>query len=255
MPRAEPKFKQVSGSCLSITSTYSGNYFHFLIDSLPRLHLFFEAGYSFSDIDNIYLPSPESEHSKVVLDQLEIPKSKIIWADDGEGVIADKLIATSYPGQFQNYPNWVSTFYKDRFESNSKVVNRRLYINRQGLTRNLANADQLADILDKYGFENYSPGDHLEQWKDFQEAEIILAPHGAALSNMVFCRPGTKILEVIPSDQVRIYFYSLARACDLQYGYLIGESVAHRAKDSGPSPYDFNVRPEQLDKALKMMLG
>ncbi len=38
----------------------------------------------------------------------------------------------------------------------------------------------------------------LEQMKIFSNAEIIISPHGSNLSNIIFCKKGTKIIEISP---------------------------------------------------------
>ena len=34
--------------------------------------------------------------------------------------------------------------------------------------------------------------------KIFSNAEVIISPHGSNMSNLVFCKKGTKIIEIIP---------------------------------------------------------
>ena len=38
----------------------------------------------------------------------------------------------------------------------------------------------------------------LEQMKIFSNAEVIMSPHGSNMSNLVFCKKGTKIIEICP---------------------------------------------------------
>ena len=45
--------------------------------------------------------------------------------------------------------------------------------------------------LERRGFLRFDPGAHTvqEQIDHFAAAEVIVAPHGAALANLTFCRP------------------------------------------------------------------
>jgi capsular polysaccharide biosynthesis protein len=62
-----------------------------------------------------------------------------------------------------------------------------------------------------------------EQRLLFSEAEAIFAAHGAGLSNLVYCMPGTKIIEIFSSQYVPLYYWNLANQVNLQYFYLIGK--------------------------------
>jgi capsular polysaccharide biosynthesis protein len=40
-----------------------------------------------------------------------------------------------------------------------------------------------------------------QQVEAFSNAEIILGPHGAGLTNIMFCNPGTKVIEIRSQEQ------------------------------------------------------
>ena len=48
-------------------------------------------------------------------------------------------------------------------------------------------------------------------------ADIVVAQHGAALSNLVWCRPSTWVIEVIDAQVRPPYFEALARRLNLNY--------------------------------------
>lgn len=59
----------------------------------------------------------------------------------------------------------------------------------------------------------------------FSEADVIVAQHGAALSNIVWMRPDSLVLEVIPAQQAQgksqsEFFSSLAAAMGVQHRYI-----------------------------------
>ena len=57
-----------------------------------------------------------------------------------------------------------------------------------------------------------------EQKQLFQSARIVVGPHGAALSNVLYCAPGTVVIEMPTSNPVHsLYFSHLASALDLKY--------------------------------------
>ncbi len=46
---------------------------------------------------------------------------------------------------------------------------------------------------------------------------MIVAPHGAAMTNIGFCEPGTQIYELIPTDYPNACFNRIAQLMDLDY--------------------------------------
>lgn len=106
-----------------------------------------------------------------------------------------------------------------------------LYLSRQGAKlRNPTNAAALEDRLQGAGFEifNASDANHPEQVARFRAADRVVAVHGAGLTNLIFCRPGTLVVEIFPENFVKSPYWRLAKALDLRYRALIG----------GPGDYD-----------------
>lgn len=51
----------------------------------------------------------------------------------------------------------------------------------------------------------------------FQSADVILAQHGAALANLIFAKPGARVIEIMPPNHPGEYFAELAKCLDLDY--------------------------------------
>jgi capsular polysaccharide biosynthesis protein len=80
---------------------------------------------------------------------------------------------------------------------------------------------------------------------------MIVGAHGAGLANLVFCRPGTRVVEIVPTDNAYPFYFSLAVGAGLDYRYLVARSVQERGAEAfGPSPFHFNVRLDELAIAL-----
>ena len=104
---------------------------------------------------------------------------------------------------------------------------RHVYITR-GQTpnnRRVVNEDEVLATLAPLGFEVVD-FDHLtvrEQIKTFAELDVLVAPHGAALANLVFSSPGSTLLELFPADApVADYWLMSAGVEGLEYQYLCG---------------------------------
>lgn len=99
---------------------------------------------------------------------------------------------------------------------------RRLYLSRADRgARAILNEGELIATLAEFGFEAVNPGglSIREQAALFGEAEMVVGPHGAALTNMLFLPQGAAVLELAARPWGPL-FYSLAAACELRYAAL-----------------------------------
>jgi capsular polysaccharide biosynthesis protein len=77
----------------------------------------------------------------------------------------------------------------------------RLYISRRDSGRRpLRNEAELEQALSERGFRSLSFAelDLAAQMRAVQEADVILAPHGAGLAHLIAARPGTRVMELLP---------------------------------------------------------
>jgi capsular polysaccharide biosynthesis protein len=125
--------------------------------------------------------------------------------------------------------------------------NKRLLIARKGLTRKFHNLEQVEASLSIYGFQTiYLEGmSGADQILLFQSAEFIIGAHGAGLSNLLFCEPGTKVIELMPSVEFRSYFWFIAQKLNLVYGLQF--CVANRYED------DITVDIDKLQTLIRMV--
>ena len=107
-----------------------------------------------------------------------------------------------------------------RYAARRTPRNRRLLIARKGPTRTIKNLEQVQNFLARYDFETvYLEGMSIvEQILLFQSAEFIIGPHGAGLANLLFCEPGTKVIELTPYVEMRPFFWLISEKLDLVHG-------------------------------------
>ncbi|MGB7058147.1 MAG: hypothetical protein WBD58_10625, partial [Geitlerinemataceae cyanobacterium] len=52
-----------------------------------------------------------------------------------------------------------------------------------------------------------------------------IAPHGSGLTNLAFCQPGTKVIEIFSPNYVYHCYWLVSNSIDLEYYYLLGETL------------------------------
>ena len=94
-------------------------------------------------------------------------------------------------------------------------------------TRSIRNEQQVISALKPFGFEAVAMDGRSagEQASLFWNAEAIVGMHGAALTNLIFARPGTKVVELFPSDFHEPGMFAAATYSELDYYYLRGEDL------------------------------
>ncbi|MBB4634532.1 glycosyltransferase 61 family protein [Longimicrobium terrae] len=251
LPRSR-ETERLRGVCLSLASdSASRNYSHFLLDALPRLGVFLDAGFALSAMDHVLCPVPPSANAERILGRAGIDPARIVWARPGVSYRPDVALVPAFPGLRRNVPAWVPAFLRGMMAPLPPPSGRRLWVTRRGGQRTIANEAEIEPVLARHGFEVYEPGSHPDQPEDFASASVVAGPHGAALSNLAFCAPETAVLEVVPSDHRYPHYYSLSCAAGLRYACLPAPSAGTRpAGTAGPSPFDCTVDPVALDDAL-----
>src|SRR5258707_114639 len=120
----------------------------------------------------------------------------------------------------------MTEFLRDTFlpknHRDLKHTGRRLYISRAAAKyRRVLNEDDVVQFLRRRGFETIAleAFSIREQAAAMASCEAVVAPHGGGLSNVVFCRPETKIVEIFSPELVASYFWKISNQVGLDYYY------------------------------------
>ena len=125
---------------------------------------------------------------------------------------------------------------------------RRIYIDRrQSGVRPLRTESELIAALAPMGFEpvRLETLSLSDQIRLFRQAEAIVAPHGSALANLGFCRPGCLVIELLMDAYVDWSYRNLSALMRLRYDCVLG-----RARKPWPelsvgfhtTPWDISVQ-------------
>jgi capsular polysaccharide biosynthesis protein len=134
-----------------------------------------------------------------------------------EAIWVDSDLVQSMPAPYlRDFQQRVSA----RYAGSRGPRNRRLLVARKGPTRMIHNLEPVRDFLSRFDFESvYLEGMSVaDQIRLFQSAEFVISPHGAGLANLLFCEPGTKVIELMPSVEVRPFFWLISDKLNLVHG-------------------------------------
>ena len=230
------------------------NYYHWLFDSLSRLKILQGSNYN-KNIDFYYVPN-YSKFKKESLLCLGIQEEQIIDSKKISNLIANSVIATNHPNRLP-VPYWICEFLRSSFlhDGNTNLINsRRIYISRnKAKNRRILNEKLLFEKLSKLGFEllYLEELSFREQVNFFSESNTIISPHGAGLANLVFCKPGTKIIEIFPPNSYSNIFENISRNVGLNYFSCEGSGI-DKINNMPNLHSDFNVNYSQILKRAEI---
>jgi len=131
---------------------------------------------------------------------------------------------------------------------------RRIFMLRKSNYRRVTNFRSLRRILLRYDFE---PVDMLElslqkQIETMQQCEVVVTQGGAAMTNLMFARPGTKLIGLVgPTGTQDRYWSNYLNVFDIQSTFLIGHS---RKTKRPPVIHDnFSVDTTKFEECLSQL--
>jgi len=257
-----PSPERLQGRVGVIHTRKADNYYHFMIDIVPRIAVLAEAGL-LSGLDAV-LAASSMPYQREILSLTGVPVDRLISPSRRTHLIGDELIVPCVPTDGKRIPGWACRAIGDLFPGLRGPLSpveprRRIYISRgdSPRTRRVANEPELEPVLARWGIERVSLDSMSvsEQAKMFRQAELIVAPHGAALVNVAFCEPGTKILELFSPRYVNYCFRIIAGLCGLDYSYVLGEGHASRLRgDHFDVSADITISRRDVETALSRLV-
>jgi capsular polysaccharide biosynthesis protein len=255
----------VPGTLLSLaTRGTSTNYYHFLTDLLPRWGIFHEACPGI-EVDAVYL-STRSSYQRQLLALVGLDSLPVIEVEKHACLAADRLLVPSTPNQDLMAPSWVVDWLRTHLPASPDLGGRArgLYVTRGATphTRRYVEEPDLWPALEARDFTRLDPGtvSVQEQIDAFAAAEVVVAPHGAALANLVFARPGVRVLELFAPNYVNPCYWAITQSIpDASYRYLVAgtpsEVAAAERRPMTGVLRDISISPERVLAALDALLG
>jgi capsular polysaccharide biosynthesis protein len=248
LPRIEYYDKEV----VAITASNQHFFWHWLLDCLPRL---FRLLIDMPEETMIYADQ-SLPFQRECLKLLGVRTDRVIDASRVPVMQARRLTVPCHQlVDGKQLPEWIlAAFRQMAAPLITENANRRLFISRQDAShRRLRNKNEVVALVEQYEFECIQSSllPVRDQISAFANAETIIALHGGGLANLVFCRPGTHIVELLPRANIDA-IYRIASSADLRYNYL--KSYRGNSDTAWESLSDYSVDTDLLRSALEKML-
>jgi capsular polysaccharide biosynthesis protein len=242
------------------------NYYHWTLQCFPSLALFLSLKAVITNIKILLpegLPSFALDYLKILNIDLENEVEFLKIQDNL--FFAEKLIYPSVVGgefSFNTSPfilNFAQKYFHEKIHHQNNINNKSnkkiVYCSRQDTkNRTIVNERELIDVLEKrFNAEIFITGNFniQEQANKFNSADIIVSPHGANLSNTLYCRPDTYIIEMLPDKYLNPCFATIALNKGCKYLPLIFKTTS---AEGHQHEYKWQIDISLLEDMLRLIV-
>jgi hypothetical protein len=248
-----PRPRQTPDTVAVLTTGPNHNYYHWLIEALPRLDLYERSGIA---IDRFYAPI-QTRFQRETLALLGIPREQIVPATHHAHLAPARLVVSSSHGSLSRAK---TDFLFRRLTADVghwAGPAPRIFISRRG-PRSIVNEREVLRALRPLGFERLQlEGMPLaKQIAVFSRAECVIGPHGAGLTNLLFCSSGTPVIEIGTPYRPWACFYEIAHHRGLDYHLHMASPtrIRHFNPQTAVGDSDLRVDPVGLRDLIETVL-
>jgi len=244
---------------IHLIKDHSFNYFHWLVECLPRLSLISELDKNIPLLVDEDIPNQSWEALQLLnfddrqiikVAKNTIYKVKKLYYPSQLSVIHDNFNIPCYYKDAVYSPSAIN-FVRDSVLEAYKIIptkkpSRKIYISRKNSDyRQLLNTTEIENMLVSKGFEIIFP-EHLSfyaQVQIFSEASIIIGQSGAGMANFIFAPKDCKILIMVsdvPQTNLQV-FAALIEPAGWEVQFLFGKHTFVLKKYSTHANFYINI--------------
>lgn len=239
--------------CGYVLSIWGSNYYHFITEEIPNL-----IKLSLYDPSLPIIINTNNKYIEELLDLLKFKIKNPIIKNDPSILYKIKecyMTNVSLSGKPSRHE---LLFTKNLLEENLFLTPESsseigIIIKRAEHERKIINHDEMVLYLrTKYPtiewieFDSSAKLSVIETIKLFNRAKIIIGPHGAGLTNMLFAKKGITIIEIMPYSDPNECYHHLTNMLEHKYNCIVLE-------DSGKmNGKQMKIKMEYLDKILNI---
>jgi tetratricopeptide (TPR) repeat protein/capsular polysaccharide biosynthesis protein len=251
-----PSALELEGTVAFLSVQFGLVYYHWMIDILPRVALLQQQGL-YKKIDYFVVNRYQTAYEKETFKMFGISQNKIIESTQFPHITASHFIIPSRMRDSATLPPWAIESLRQFILSDSSYhfsCSDRLYISRtQAKKRKMINEEAIIDLLKQYEFRivYFEKMSVREQANCIATAEVVIAPHGSGLTNLIFCQPGTKVIEILSPSWLNSCYWMLSQTCQLDYFCLVGEASIENSENF-PQYQAYDVNIQKLQQLMEL---
>lgn len=214
-------------------------YYHWLIEMLPRLvgaeQYYKETG----ERPTVLVPPQLPSWARSLLSIFTDGKYDVAVVDEPAYTV-NRLVLPTFPEPSREECSWIQSITAE-YPPKPEFPNR-IFISREGANRRrIKNKEALSAVLDEFDIEPVALEELPvpDQIRLFRGVDLVVGPHGAGFSNVVFSDNPT-LLEIF-GDNKKTTFYRLARILGHDYYHMQGQT----------SRNDIEINPNQLRRKIR----
>ena len=259
---------ELDGTACFLDGRSSRIYYHWILDILPKLGVLEKSGLAVADID-YFIVSASSTFQLATLRACGVREDQLVFSRATSLYCADKMIIPClrndlgervYHGLGVGLASWIPDFLKTRLsrgqddnqppsDASDSAEPVKVYISRSARgSRNIANEPAMIEALQSRGFitvefENLTV---VQQAELMSRATIVVGVHGAGFTNLSFCKPGTRVIEIF-GDYVVPCYWALCAVAGLAYAQFMAKSVDSSSTAANPGQMVAQLRDREIE--------
>lgn len=249
---------------LCFVGNFSGNYYHFIYEILIKWYIIEQLEIS-RDIPVLIDASARNipqfkellslfsgEREIIYLEKNELRHVSLLYYPSPVNIIPPNLKKMEYmKTEDVVFDKDAILYLRDRFllytGNNTQATPKKFFISRKSTKWRQYNEEDVIRVVKDLGYEVVYPETMTarEQFLLFYNAEDIVAASGAALSNIICCRPKTRISVLMSVRFEGAIFSTIAKVLNLELVYLVGTVTNYNNVQS-----DFTIDCAKLRELL-----
>lgn len=222
---ALPAEVRLSGNWTSVISLWPlrPNYYHWMLDCLPRLALLDRMPAN----TQVLVPDGLRSYQETTLDWLGLRERVRPLRE--KHLVAENFYFSSPTAMTGCANPYAVRFLREKFlpfADASPPAAEKIYIQRRGRTRGIANEPEVMKLLAGRGWTvvDLEALTVAQQIKLFAGARAVCGAHGAGFANLLWCQPGCVAIELCAANFLNGCYEALAECVAVDHRFLIQEA-------------------------------